>query len=197
MSENQYPLDAVIREMAEFHDAARDASDPESDSCALATVNDQGRPSVRTVSFHIDEAEGFVFFANSHSGKGAQLAESPAVAACVHWTAIRMQFVIEGDAEALNQEAADRIWSIRERDSQLAAHLSDQAETTESTLGSGRKALKSRFGFERLPRPEEWVGYAIQPARVAFWPSGWHRLKARKEYMRSAQGQFSLKLFEP
>ena len=58
---------------------------------ALATADAAGRPSVRIVLLRGFDERGFVFFTNSHSLKGEQLAENPQASLCFYWDQLAEQ----------------------------------------------------------------------------------------------------------
>src|SRR3546814_4000968 len=61
-------------------DDARKAGDPEPTAMTLATVDSAGQPSARTVLLKAVDADGFVFYTNTHSRKGGQLSDNPRAA---------------------------------------------------------------------------------------------------------------------
>jgi pyridoxamine 5'-phosphate oxidase len=54
----------------------------------LATINGAGRPSTRTVLLKGLDHEGLVFFSDTRSSKGQDLAASPHASACFYWEPI-------------------------------------------------------------------------------------------------------------
>ncbi len=69
------PFDLFAAWMAEA--AAREPNDP--NAMTLATVGPQGRPSARIVLLKGADREGLVFYTNTQSRKGAELAENAAI----------------------------------------------------------------------------------------------------------------------
>src|SRR5687768_5190970 len=110
-----------------FADArAAEPNDPE--AMALATADSQGRPSLRMVLLKRHGPDGFTFYTNLDSRKGAELAANPNVALLFHWKSIRRQVRTEGVVEDVPDEEADAYFATRSRDSQIGAWASDQSQ---------------------------------------------------------------------
>jgi pyridoxamine 5'-phosphate oxidase len=77
---------------------------PEPTAMMLATVGDDGRPSLRVVLLKGVDERGFVFYTNYESRKGRELLAQPQAALCFHWQPLERQVRIEGDAEPVSPE---------------------------------------------------------------------------------------------
>src|SRR5579872_1998176 len=62
---------------------------------ALATSSKAGRPSVRMVLLRVLDARGLVFYTNTTSRKGAELAENPFASVCFWWDELQEQVRVE------------------------------------------------------------------------------------------------------
>src|ERR1044072_7603170 len=72
------------------------ASEPnDAEAMTLATAAD-GRPSARMVLLKGHDKDGFVFYTNSQSRKGDELAANPHASLLFHWKTLRRQVRIEG-----------------------------------------------------------------------------------------------------
>src|SRR6476646_11454417 len=70
-----------------FEDAKK--SEPnEPNAMALASADAQHRPNVRMVLLKEANTNGFVFYTNYESAKGAELDVNPVAALCFHWKSI-------------------------------------------------------------------------------------------------------------
>src|SRR5262245_5933910 len=63
---------------------------------SVATVGENGQPSVRMVLLKDFDRNGFVFYTNYESRKGRQILASPKAALLFHWKGLRRQVRIEG-----------------------------------------------------------------------------------------------------
>ncbi|MBU6235407.1 MAG: pyridoxamine 5'-phosphate oxidase family protein, partial [Alphaproteobacteria bacterium] len=68
---------------------AKEINDPE--AMSVATVGADGMPSVRMLLLKGVDERGFVFYTNSLSRKGGQLAATRVAALCFHWKSLRRQ----------------------------------------------------------------------------------------------------------
>ena len=93
-------------------DEARASEPNDANAMALATASRGGAPSVRMVLLKGHGPDGFIFYTNSESRKGEQLAENPQVALLFHWKSLRRQIRIEGliaPVEAQPRQPARRL----------------------------------------------------------------------------------------
>src|SRR6218665_3725600 len=81
------------------------ASEPnDAEAMTLATVGAGGRPSARMVLLKGHDPRGFVFYTNSESRKGGELAGDPFAALVFHWKSIRRQIPGEGPIHPPNPQ---------------------------------------------------------------------------------------------
>lgn len=173
-------------------DQAYSMGEHEPTAASLATADAQARPSVRIITVARTEDSGLIFFASSNSGKGRQMQANPRAALCFFWPGMQEQAVVEGAIVMLDTEVSDRYWAKRPREAQLGAWVSEQGEPeTESEAVKERlRSYKQEFDQQRVPRPDAWRAYRLEPDRIGFWPSGWHRLRARVDYHCDASGNW-------
>ena len=163
-------------------------NDPE--AMALATADSRGRPSVRMVLLKGHDERGFVFYTNSQSRKGTELAACPHVALLFHWKSLRRQVRVEGLVEPVTDAEADAYFASRARASQLGAWASDQSRPLESraVFEARYRQLADRYGEEVIPRPGHWWGYRVAAERIEFWSDRAHRLHERRLFVRQSGG---------
>ncbi len=152
---------------------------------SLATVDAAGRPSVRMVLLRGFDERGFVFYTNSESRKGQQLASNPQAGICFYWEELREQLRVEGVVEKVGDTESDAYWETRSRLSQLAAKASKQ-----SAVLSDRQLFEDevqQLGREfpgAVPRPDLWYGFRVVPDRIEFWTGREGRMHERTLYER-------------
>lgn len=165
---------------------ARASEINDSNAMALATVDAEGRPSVRMVLLKGRGPEGFVFYTNQQSRKAGDLSANPHAALLFHWKSLRRQVRIEGPVTLVDTATADAYFATRSRDSQLGAWASDQSRPLDrrETFEARFEEMEARFAGQAVPRPPHWSGYRVTPERIEFWQDREHRLHERRLFTR-------------
>lgn len=152
---------------------AEAAGEPEPTAMTLATAFPDDRVSARIVLLKAIDADGFVFYTNTLSLKGRQLAARPRAALLFHFKHLRdgVQVRIEGGVEPVTDSEADAYFATRPRGSQIGAWASLQSGTLDSRATFERRCdeFDARFAGGAVPRPPHWSGYRVLPERVEFW----------------------------
>lgn len=166
---------------------ARSSEPNDPEAMALATVDAEGCPSARMVLLKGHGRQGFVFYTNERSRKGAELVANRHAALLFHWKSLRRQIRIEGSVERVPAKDADAYFASRARDSQLGAWASDQSRPLDSreTFEARFEDVKRRYEGKEVPRPPHWGGYRVAPDRIEFWLDRPHRLHERRLFTRS------------
>lgn len=164
---------------------AAEINDP--NAMALASVDANGLPDVRTVLMNGRDARGFVFFTNFESAKGNELLGQPKGALCFHWKSLRRQVRARGPVNPVSPEEADAYFATRPRQSQIGAHASDQSRplAAKQTLVARVQELTARFEGGDVPRPAHWSGFRLTPYEMEFWQDGAFRLHDRARFVRA------------
>lgn len=157
---------------------------------ALATVDADGRPTVRMVICRgFDPARGcFVFYSDRESAKGRALAANPRAALVFHWDVFERQIRVEGPVTHVPEAESDRYWGTRPLDARLAAAASAQSRPVASRAAflEQIEAVRRAHG-ERVPRPARWGGYRIWAERVELWVGQPGRAHDRAGWTRALQ----------
>ena len=166
---------------------------------ALATSAEDGAPSLRMVLLKGHDERGFVFYTNSMSRKGRELATNPKASILFHWKSLRRQVRAEGEVEPVAPDEADSYFATRSRDSQLGAWASDQSQPLDrrETFEARYQEMRKRFEGAGVPRPPHWWGYRLVPERIEFWTDKAHRLHERRLFTRIEGSGWSEGLLYP
>ena len=174
---------------------ATEINDPE--AMTLATVDADGLPDARMVLCKQADDKGLVFFTNTESAKGRELAAHPKAAALFHWKSLRRQARFRGPVEMLGEAAADEYFKTRPRVSRLGAWASQQSRPLESRVLLERavERYSAKFGNGEIPRPAYWRGYRLTPIEIEFWKDGEFRLHERIAFARAGEGWVRQRLY--
>ena len=164
---------------------------------ALATADASGAPSVRMVLLKDFDDRGFVFYTNTDSRKGHDLAENPRAALCFHWKSLARQVRVEGAVTPVTEEEADSYYASRARDSRIGAWASKQSRPMSGRFDLEKAVARyaAKYAIGEVPRPPWWSGYRIAPERLEFWTDKPFRLHERLIYERDGDGWNNQTLF--
>lgn len=156
----------------------------EPSAMSLATVDTNGQPSIRTVLLRGIDERGFVFFTNSQSRKGEQMAGNSQVALTFFWDAWAEQVHVEGRVEIIPDSESDEYWNTRARLSQIGAWASAQSRplADRDEFMASVAEIEKRFEGQDVQRPPHWFGYRVVPHRIELWSGREGRLHERFVY---------------
>jgi pyridoxamine 5'-phosphate oxidase len=171
---------------------------PLTEAMALATVDEDGAPDARMVLLKGFGRDGFRFFTNYESAKGAELAANPRAALIVYWRELDRQVRIRGTVEMLSPEDSDAYFQSRPRDSRIAAAVSPQSRPIErEELDRLYDDLAHELGDSDPARPESWGGYLVRPDSIEFWQGRDSRMHDRFLYKRESDGSWRIERLAP
>ena len=177
-----------------YHEAEQVMLEP--NAMALATSS-ENKPSNRMVLFR-EWDNGLIFYTNYNSRKGKELSANPYAAATFYWDLLERQICLEGPIEKVSTEISDLYFSSRPKNSQLSSWASEQDKPL-----SSREELEEKYTFysnkftnQPVPRPPNWGGYRLTPARIEFWQGRPYRLHDRFVYLKE-QGRWVIKRLAP
>ncbi len=172
---------------------------PNPTAMSLATVDPDGRPSLRIVLLKAIDERGIVFYTNRESRKGRALAANPFAAAVMHWDPLHRQLVVEGRVTHVNDAESDAYFATRPRASRVGAWASRQSQVVASraVLDARYAEAETRFEGGDVPRPPYWGGYRISLDSITFWQARPFRLHDRIRYRPDGGGGWAVERLFP
>jgi pyridoxamine 5'-phosphate oxidase len=164
---------------------------PEANAMTLSTVDAIGRPSSRIVLLKGIAADGLEFYTNYKSRKAMDMELNPHVALLFFWKELERQVRIEGTVSKVSREKSLAYFQSRPKGSQIGAWASPQSEVIpdRNELHDTVSRLEEQYrNEEKLPIPDFWGGYIVQPTLFEFWQGRDNRLHDRFQYVRGGDG---------
>jgi pyridoxamine 5'-phosphate oxidase len=168
--------------------AAAEAGQAEPHTMALATVDADGRPDVRTVMLHDADERGWHFASHATSAKGRQLAAVPQAALHFYWPVQGRQVRLRGRVTTASPEEAYADLHARTTGALAAALVGRQSEVLDSlgSLAAASDAAWARAEAEPDAESKTWTLYVLDPQEVEFFQGDGRRRHIRLRYRRSA-----------
>lgn len=161
----------------------------DANAMTLATADSSGHPSARVVLLKGIESGTFVFFTHYNSKKGKDLEVNPFACLNFFWSSLERQVRISGSVERIAPGQSTEYFQSRPRESQIGAHASHQSSRISSREELEQRFLKLKESFDqKIPRPETWGGYGLNPVEIEFWQGRSNRLHDRILFQKSESG---------
>jgi len=172
---------------------------PNPNAMSVATVDPDGRPSVRIVLCRGFDERGLVFYTNRQSRKGLALSAHPAACCNFHWDGLDRQVRVDGRVTLTTDAASDAYWVSRPRESRISAAASRQSQPVASRaeLEQAVRSVEAAHRDGEVPRTAHWGGYRVALDQVEFWQGHRHRLHDRIRYTRRADGSYHIERLCP
>jgi len=192
-------LENPIELFNEWFNEAKKTEPNDPNALSLATADKNGTPSVRIVLLKDFSENGFTFYTNLESNKSTDIANNPKGEMCFYWKSLKRQIRVFGSINRVSDKVANEYFSSRSYDSKIGAWASEQSKVL-----NNRKDLLERIkGFKKVysengkvPRPDNWSGWILEPAMLEFWLEGSNRIHERLRYFKE-QKKWVKKLLNP
>ena len=167
---------------------------------ALGTSDQNNIPSVRMVLLKDFNINGFVFYTNLDSQKGNELKKNPKASMCFHWKSLLRQVRINGTVKKVSNKIADEYYNSRGYESRIGAWASKQSSilsNRDQLLKSIEEYRKKYKDKNKIPRPDHWSGWNLNPSSIEFWLDGNSRIHERLKYIKDESGNWNKYLLSP
>ncbi|MEV6754852.1 pyridoxal 5'-phosphate synthase [Streptomyces sp. NPDC051214] len=168
-----------------FVDVA-EAGQVEPHTMSLATVDESGRPDVRTLMLHDADEAGWHFGSHAGSAKGRQLATHPEAALGFYWPAQGRQIRVRGHVTAASPEASRADLAHRSTGALASALVGRQSEVLPSyddLMTASQSAWDRAQSDPNAPAPT-WTLYVLAPREIEFFQGDIRRRHVRLRYRR-------------
>lgn len=170
-------------------DQAEAAGLPQPNAMTLATADRNGQPSARIVLLKGFDAGGFVWFTNTQSRKGRELAQNAQAALLFFWPPLERCVRIEGPVQSVSAAESDAYFASRPLAARIGAWASPQSEPVDSRLALMARVAAAAAQHGTAPvRPPFWGGYRLAPVALEFWQGRASRLHDRIRFSRTQSG---------
>jgi pyridoxamine 5'-phosphate oxidase len=175
------------------------AGQTEPHTMTLATVDDEGRPDIRTLMLHDADEYGWHFASHATSAKGRQLAARPEAALGFYWAEQGRQIRLRGPVVTASSTQSQTDLHARSTGALAAALTGRQSDVLGSLdeLARVSQAAWERAQAEPDAPVETWTLYVLRPREVEFFQGEARRQHVRLRYRRGEEGGWERELLWP
>ena len=147
----------------------------------VSTIENDGYPRSRIVLLKDLSNNGLTFFTNYNSNKGKSINKNDKVCVSFFWPPLERQVIIKGKAKRISNDLSKKYFYSRPRESQIAALISPQSEIIPNRdfLNKSIKSVDEKYKGKKIPMPDNWGGFIIEPFEIEFWQGRPDRLHDR------------------
>jgi pyridoxamine 5'-phosphate oxidase len=194
------PPEDPVRAAAQWLGEAEALGRRNANAMALASVDEQGKPSVRMVLLKELAPLGYaVFYTNYGSRKSCELLATGKAAAVLYWHELGRQVRFEGPVVRSPAAESDAYFASRPRLSQVNAWSSEQSRPLVDLAALEERAAKildNDTAGRGLARPDFWGGFRLWLESIELWVEGRDRFHERVRYWRALDAK-DAHTFEP
>ena len=182
--DKEHLLTDPVAQFNNWFEDALNADIPDANAMTLATADAYGKPSARIILLKGFDINGFRFFTNFSSRKGAHLEVNNSAALLFFWSQLERQVRIEGTVQPVPEEEARAYFDERPYESRISALSSPQSQPIpdrEYLVKNVDENIR-KFDKDNVPKPWDWGGYRLVPDYFEFWQGRPNRLHDRFRY---------------
>ena len=170
----------MISPVAKFHQywrIAKEQGDISARYCTLATVDDKGQCSMRTLVLREVTADSFIIFINNTSPKWQDISNGQDIELLCFWPSLMRQHRIRGKCTIMCERTMKAHWARKPYESKLLdyfyqTHPQSTEINSREELIEGINRLKESFPVaDDIPYMDNAKGVAIAADYIEFWHS--------------------------
>ena len=204
---NSFGLDYCFKDLEnpidlfkEWFNEAKETEINDPNALALSTSDSKGVSSLRMVLLKDYNKNGFIFYTNLNSKKSKDLKINPNASMCFHWKSLLRQIRITGLVSKIADKEADKYYHSRNYGSKIGAWASNQSSKLKNRdeLYRSIEDYKKKYPEEdKVPRPNYWSGWNLNPYEIEFWLQGENRIHERLKYKKKENDYWERFLLSP
>lgn len=162
----------------------------------MSTMGTDNFPNARFVSLKELVDDAFVVTGPLNSRKGIEIEQNKNVALTFWWTETERQVRVQGIADKIPVQLADKYFQSRSQASKAVSVVCAQGTEAENIARLESQVLKKVTENTSLERPKDWSGFLIKPVRIEFMQFKTSRFHERKLF-EFKDNMWTLKLIQP